>query len=79
MGGGVSEAVEKSKTIPHLRNVNMDSMLSGTIRFLLDAEGVKTIGTDPKSNIVLGGIKYVQFIQQVFNYFKSVNLSFKTF
>jgi len=49
--------IEKSKTVPHLRNVNMDSTLSGMIRFLLEGDGVKNIGSDPKSEIVLNGIK----------------------
>jgi hypothetical protein len=52
-----TKIIKKSKTMPHLRNVNMDSMLSGKIRHLLDGEGVKKIGSDPKSDIVLGGIK----------------------
>ncbi len=36
----------------------MDSVLSGTIRHLLEGDGVKNIGSDSKSEIVLGGIKY---------------------
>ena len=35
----------------------MDSVLSGTIRHLLEGDGVKKIGSDPKGDIVLGGIK----------------------
>jgi hypothetical protein len=55
--GSASKVIEKSKTVPHLRNVNMDSTLSGMIRFLLEGDGVKNIGSDPKSEIVLNGIK----------------------
>jgi hypothetical protein len=35
----------------------MDSTLSGMIRFLLEGDGVKNVGSDPKSEIVLSGIK----------------------
>ena len=48
--------MEKSKTTPHLRNVNMDPYLSQTIKLLLEGEGPKTLGPEGKSNIALYGV-----------------------
>lgn len=69
--GGASKVIEKSKTIPHLRNVNMDSTLSGMIRFLLEGDGVKNIGSEPKSEVPLTGIKYVYILYFDTYYFSS--------
>jgi hypothetical protein len=52
----VFKTVEQSKTIPHLRNVNMDSTLSGMIRHLLDKEGEITIGKPGNADIGLNGL-----------------------
>ena len=52
----VSKTVELSKSIPHLRNVNMDSTLSGMIRHLLDKEGDITIGKPGSADIGLNGL-----------------------
>lgn len=52
-----SKILEKAKTTPHLRNVNMDPSLSGTVKLLLEGEGTKIIGQKgSKADIQLNGI-----------------------
>lgn len=59
-----TKIIEKSKTVPHIKNVNIDPSLSGAIIFLLEGEGPKTIGLAANSNIKLNGVGYVL----IFNY-----------
>jgi kinesin family member 1 len=47
---------EKAKKIPHLSNVNMDPSLNGSVKILLEGDGVKKIGTSKDSAIVLAGV-----------------------
>ncbi|CAF0775063.1 unnamed protein product [Brachionus calyciflorus] len=47
---------EQAKTIPHLRNVNMDPSLSGTIIYLIEGEGLKKVGSGADSQVKLKGI-----------------------
>ncbi len=51
-----SKLLERSKTVTHLRNVNMDTSLSGTIRHLIEKDGELTIGAPGKADIGLNGI-----------------------
>lgn len=48
--------IEKAKTVPHIRNVNMDPTLSGTIFHFFDGQGPKKIGSAPDSDIILKAI-----------------------
>ena len=54
-----SKVLERSKTVTHLRNVNMDTSLSGSIRYLIEKDGALTIGAPGKADIGLNGIGYV--------------------
>jgi hypothetical protein len=47
--------MDQSKTIPHLRNVNMDPSLCGTIRHIIDKNEL-TIGSVGNVNIGLSGL-----------------------
>lgn len=52
-----NKKLEKAKTTPHLRNVNMDPTLNGTIRHLIEGEGTKVVGLAAKgAAIPLNGI-----------------------
>ena len=54
---GRSKIHEQAASIAHLRNINMDPALSGTVIFLLGGEGVKKIGRPDKSpEIALKGV-----------------------
>jgi len=48
--------LQKAKTTPHLSNINMDPTLSGSIKLLLEGDGVKKIGMPGKSDIPLNGL-----------------------
>ena len=50
--------MEKAKTVPHLRNINMDPQLCGTVKILLEGEGTKIVGLPGKSDIGLKGFGY---------------------
>ena len=47
--------MEQSKLIPHLRNVNMDPSLCGTIRYILNRTDM-TIGSPGNADIGLSGL-----------------------
>jgi len=52
-----NKKLEKAKTTPHLRNVNMDPTLNGTIRHLIEGDGTKVIGLAAKGAVIpLSGI-----------------------
>lgn len=53
-----TKIVEKSKTMPSLKNINMDPQLSGTIIILLESQGVVKIGKQGKAYIGLSGVGY---------------------
>lgn len=53
---GASKINEQCKTTPHLRNVNIDPQLSGTVRHLLEGQGVEIIGSTDKADIKVLGI-----------------------
>lgn len=61
-----SKILEKAKKIPHLRNINMDPGLCGTIKILLEGEGTKIVGVPGKSDIGLKGFGYFQRFQEAF-------------
>ena len=50
--------MQKAKTIQHLTNINSDPTLSGSIKILLEGEGVKKIGIAGQSEISLAGLGY---------------------
>lgn len=52
----LSKSMEKAKTTPHLSNVNMDPTLTGTIKLILEGEGVKTLAPPGKGDIPLNGL-----------------------
>ncbi len=62
--GGSERAtlLQKAKTNPHLTNINMDPSLSGSIKLILEGEGVKKIGVAGKSDIPLSGLGYLMNI-----------------
>jgi hypothetical protein len=47
--------LEKAKTVPHLRNINMDPSLCGTVKILLEGEGTKIFGLPGKAEIGIKG------------------------
>lgn len=47
---------QKSKTVPHLSNINMDPSLCHTIKILLEGSGKKKVGTPGKADIALNGV-----------------------
>ena len=55
-GGDIAKNLEKAKTIPHLSNINMDPILSGTIKLILEGDGQKRLAPPGKGDIPLNGL-----------------------